>query len=135
MRFLSGGATAALAMVLLLGPAADVRAQESREAEIAAAQAEKAKTLTPYVPSKAESRVKQIEGALFGAPNGLYPYFDSVYSGGGFTLGAGFRQYYGDNTHWDVKGLYSIKSYKLIEFTTDSWDLASGKIDLHARAG
>jgi hypothetical protein len=135
MRFLSGGITAALALVLLIGPAGRVHAQESREAEIAAAQADKAKTVTPYMPSKVESRVKQIEGALFSAPNGLYPYFDSVYSGGGFTLGAGFRQYYGDNTHWDVKGLYSIKSYKLIEFTTDSWDLASGRISLHGRAG
>ncbi|MEO7271705.1 MAG: hypothetical protein ABI211_06825 [Vicinamibacterales bacterium] len=135
MRFLSGGVTAALAMVLLIGPAAVVSAQESREAAIATAQAEKAKTLTPYVPSKAETRVKKLEGVLFSAPRGLYPYFGSVYSGGGLALGAGFRQYYGDNTHWDLKGLYSIKSYKLIEFTTDAWDLASGRINLHARAG
>jgi len=135
MRFHSGRAGAALAVLLLFGTPSAARAQDSREAEIAAAQAEKAKKLMPYVPTKAETRVLKIEKALFSPPTGVYPYFGSVYSGGGLALGAGFRQYYGDNTHWDLKGLYSIKNYKLIELTTDSWNLAAGKIDLHARAG
>src|SRR5690349_11138738 len=135
MRFLSSGAPAALALALLVGQAAAVSAQDSREAEIAAAQAEKAKMLEPYEVSKAERLVKHVEDALISQPDGLYPYLGSVYSGGGFTLGAGFRRYYGDNTHWDLRGLYSIKNYKLIELTTDSWDLASGKVSLHARAG
>src|SRR3954447_16158554 len=117
MRSLSAGARAALAVVLLAGPAAVASAQDSREGEIAAAQAEKAKSLEPYVPTKAEARVRKIESALFGVPDGIYPYFGSVYRGGGFTLGAGFRRYYGDNTHWDLKGLYSIRNYKLIELT------------------
>ena len=34
-------------------------------------------------------------------PNGFYPLFGSVYSGGGFTLGAGYRRFYGDRTHAD----------------------------------
>jgi len=135
MRFLLGGTRAALIVMLLAGQAAVVSAQDSREAEIAAAQAEKAESLAPYTPSKLEMRVHQIQSALVGQPNGIYPYFGSIYRGGGFTLGAGFRRYYGDNTHWDLKGLYSIKNYKLIELTTDSWKLADGKIDLHARAG
>jgi len=135
MRVLSGGVGAALAVVLLLGQPAAVSAQDSRQEEIAAAQAEKAKTLAPYVPSKAEQRILQLQHALFSVPNGLYPYFGSVYRGGGPTAGAGYRQYVGDNTHWDLKGLYSIKNYKLVELTTDSWNLASGRIDLHARTG
>ena len=52
-------------------------------------------------------------------PSGFYPYFGSVYSGGGFTLGAGYRQFTGDRTHWNVAGLYSAKGYKLIEATDD----------------
>jgi hypothetical protein len=68
-------------------------------------------------------------------PNGLYPLFGSVYSGGGFTLGAGYRQFYGDRTHADVKGMYSLKGYKLIEVSSDSWGHADGRLDLHARAG
>ena len=43
-------------------------------------------------------------------PSGFYPFFGSVYSGGGFTLGAGYRRFYGDRTHADVKGLYSLKA-------------------------
>jgi len=68
-------------------------------------------------------------------PSGFYPYFASVYSGGGFTLGAGYRQYYGDRTHWDLKGLYSLKNYKLFELSTDSWNQSNGRFDVHARIG
>ena len=68
-------------------------------------------------------------------PSGLYPFFGSVYSGGGFTLGAGYRQFYGDRTHWDLKGLYSLKNYKLFELSTDSWKHSGGLFDLHARVG
>ena len=49
--------------------------------------------------------------------------------------GAGFRQYYGDRSQWDVKGLYSSKSYKFVEFSTNSWGLAHGKVDFHSRLG
>ena len=56
---------------------------------------------------------------LFDTPNGFYPWFDSVYSGGGFTLGSGYRHYYGDQTSWSARGLFSAKAYKLAEVVTD----------------
>ena len=68
-------------------------------------------------------------------PSGFYPVFASVYSGGGFTLGAGYRQFYGDRTFWDVKGLYSITGYKRVELSTDSLGHAGGRLDLHLRTG
>jgi hypothetical protein len=122
-----------LAASLVLVPTRLVTAQESREATIAAEQAEKAKQLAPRVPSKAERILLEVKGALMGTPNGFYPYLGSVYSGGGFTLGAGYRRFYGDRTHWDLKGLYSVKSYKFVELSTDSWGHANGRIDLHGR--
>ena len=76
MRFLSSGAPAALALVLLVGQAAAVSAQDSREAEIAAAQAEKAKTLEPYqvfhsrALGQAAARTRSIS-----QPDGIYPVF------------------------------------------------------------
>ena len=109
--------------------------ENSRAAAIANEQAEKAKTLQPYVPSAFERKLLWLKREFLEQPSGFYPYFASVYSGGGFTLGAGYRQFYGDRTHADVKGLYSIKGYKLIEFSTDSWGHAAGRVDLHARAG
>ena len=72
--------------------------------------------------------------ALVEQPSGFYPYFDSVYSGGGFTLGAGYRHFTGDRTHWNVAGLYSAKGYKLIEASVMSPGHWSGRLDLRATA-
>jgi hypothetical protein len=126
------GGTALMALVLLGSPA---DAQESRAAEIAAEQARQAAQAKPYEPGGAERWTVALRREFLTEPSGFYPYFASVYSGGGFTLGAGYRQFYGDRTHWDVKGLYSIKSYKLLEFSTDSWGHAAGRLDLHGRLG
>ena len=123
------------ACALVLLSAIPAAAQDTREATIAAEQARKASELKPYVPGAAERWAIALRREFLTQPSGLYPFFASVYSGGGFTLGAGYRQFYGDRTHWDVKGLYSIKGYKLIEFSTDSWGHAADRVDLHARAG
>ena len=119
---------------LLAAPAA-ARAQDSRAAEFAQAQAQKASELKAPVLEGAERWVVALHREFLSEPSGPYPYFASVYSGGGFTLGAGYRRFFGDRTHWDVKGLYSAKSYKLIELSTDSWGHAQGRVDLHGRAG
>lgn len=113
----------------------DASNSTTRAALIVAEQAEKAKHLRPYTPNRIERRVISFRQGLIERPSGLYPLIDSVYAGGGFTLGAGYRQFYGDRTYADVKGLYSIKSYKLVEVSTDSWGHAAGRLDLHARAG
>jgi hypothetical protein len=111
------GRGASLLALLLLAPAlaTTAAAQDTRAGVIAAAQAEKALRLAPYVPNKAEALVSQWTQKLLGGGSGFYPYFDSVYSGGGFTLGAGYRYYVGDRTTWFTQGLYSLSSYKLIE--------------------
>ena len=70
----------------------------------------------------AERFIRKVEHVFISQPSGLYPWFEQRLRGGGFTLGAGYRRYYGDSTHWDLKGLYSIKNYKLIELSTDSWE-------------
>ena len=115
--------------------ASPVQAQETREAEWTAEQVKKAAAAKPYVPSGPERWLSTIKRELLEEPAGLYPYFGSVYSGGGFTLGAGYRTYTGERTHFDLKGMYSFKSYKSIELSTDSWGHAAGRIDVHARAG
>jgi hypothetical protein len=107
---------------------------ETRASLLAAREAEKATRLAPYIPSKAERILLDVKNDLI-TPNGFYPFLESVYSGGGFTLGAGYRRFYADRTHWDIKGLYSIKSYKFLELSTDSWGHEGGRFDLHARVG
>ncbi|HMC77115.1 MAG TPA: hypothetical protein VKH34_08275 [Vicinamibacterales bacterium] len=122
-------------MFLLVALSGFAAAQDSRAAVIGAEQAEKARTLAPYVPNAAERIMVTLQREVLQDPSGMYPLFASVYSGGGFTLGGGYRRFYGDRTHADVKGLYSIKSYKQVELSTDSWGHANGRLDLHARAG
>ncbi len=63
-------------------------------------------------------------------PSGFIPYFDSVYGGGGFTLGAGYRRAFADHSLWIVRGLYSAKQYKLIELDVVSSVASQGARDL-----
>ena len=76
---------------------------------------------------------RSLKRRLFETPNGFYPWFGSVYSGGGFTVGGGYRQYYGDQSSWSACGLLSAKSYKLAELVTDGIGL--GPINLQAIGG
>lgn len=95
-------------------------AQQTRAEAIADAQAEKARQVAPYVPNKAEEIAANMKARLFDTPQGFYPFFDSVYSGGGFTVGAGYRRFVTDQNFVDVRGLFSTKAYKMIEVATSS---------------
>jgi hypothetical protein len=119
----------------LIGTVRPLMAQQTREAQIAAEQTEKAQHLHPYVPTATERVLVQVNRVLTETPTGFYPNLGSVYSGGGFALGAGYRRFYGDRTFWDLKGLFSIKTYKFIELSTVSPGHAQGRVDLSAGAG
>jgi hypothetical protein len=82
-----------MVVVLLVATPALAFAQETREEAIAAAQREKATRLAPRTPHWAEELLLTVRQTIVEAPSGFYPYFDSVYSGGGFTVGAGYRQF------------------------------------------
>ncbi|HEY7447158.1 MAG TPA: hypothetical protein VH702_03360 [Vicinamibacterales bacterium] len=120
---------------LLVSLPRSAAAQDTRAATIAAEQEAKAKVAKPYEPGGAEKLFLSLKQDFMESPNGFYPYFASVYSGGGFTLGAGYRQYYGDRTQWNIRGLYSIKSYKFLEWSTDSVGHGVDRFDWHARVG
>jgi hypothetical protein len=110
-------------------------AQETREAQIAVEQAEKAKHLHPYEPTRAELMFIRLTRGFIETPSGFYPSFGSVYGGGGFTLGVGYRRFYGDRALWNARGLYSVRSYKLVELSTESPGHAKGRLDLFAQTG
>jgi hypothetical protein len=128
-----------VAMVLITlsqaGLSQQAASQDSREGDLAAQQAEKSKRLRPPVPDRAEAFVSKLEGIFLDNPSGFYPYFGSVYHGGGLTLGAGYRKFYGDNTYWDIRGLYSVKNYKLIEGGTESKDYIGKRLSFGSRLG
>jgi hypothetical protein len=123
------------AVILLPGAAPPAQAQESRAGAIEQQQSDKAKDVTPETPSKAEEWFVRIKNDLLVAPSGFYPSFDTVYSGGGFTLGAGYHQYYRDRTFWNVVGNLSIKGYKHVGVGTSSLGLLQNRLDLSLQGG
>ena len=126
---------AAAVVAILVATALAANAQDTRADEIAQAQADKAQHLAEYVPSKGERIASELQDRLLGDPNGWYPWFDSAYSGGGFTLGAGYRSFTGDRTFVDARGLYSLKSYKRFELLTSSPGHLHDHLDLQAIGG
>jgi hypothetical protein len=112
-----------------------VFAQETRAQTIAQQQTEKAASLTPYEPPPAERIFLEVKRKFIDSPNGFYPVLGSIYPGGGLAFGGGYRRYYGDRAFWTVKGLWSVRSYKMEEVSTISPGHAKGRIDLSAQAG
>ena len=95
--------------------AAQVSEPQTRQAAIEQAQAEKAKQLVPFEISKGERLIGRLDRALVGERRGLRPYFDSAYSGGGFTLGAAYTRYLRTYNTIDARGSYTIAGYKKAE--------------------
>jgi hypothetical protein len=106
VTLVSGAATAAFAQT---------SEPDSRQAVVEQAQSEKAGSLHPYVPSRAERLITQLENALVNATTTWHPYFQNAYSGGGFALGAGYMHHVSPYNFVDVRGSYSVSGYKLAE--------------------
>ena len=113
MKFRAG----LLAVVLLLPCARGADAQEitTRTAEIEQAQAEKAATLHPFEPGKAEMYINRAFDIMLGGGLHWHTYFASPYSGGGLVLGAGYITFVSPYNTFDVRGSFTPSGYKLIE--------------------
>jgi outer membrane protein assembly factor BamA len=127
--------TAFFALALTTGPTRAVHAQDTRAEQIAEKQKEKATQATPYQPTQFEKIMTRVEANFVSPPSGIYPALGSVYSGGGFTPGLGYRRFYARRAVWDVVGLYSFKNYKSIQFGTRTPWTGRGKWMLDARTG
>ncbi|HEX2522866.1 MAG TPA: hypothetical protein VHP35_12155, partial [Terriglobia bacterium] len=110
-------------------------APKSRQARIGSRQAEKAKQSQPRPINKAEKWIRMAEGAFFEESTGFAPAMGSIYHGGGMGFGAKYKKYYGDNTFWSVKGLYSILNYKLVEAKTESREHMGKRLSFGSRLG
>ncbi len=108
---------------------------ETRAGILTVQQAQKSKITRAPQPDKAEALIRRFEGIFLEDPSGFYPYFASVYHGGGLTLGTGYRKFYGDNTSWNIQGLYSFANYKLIEAGTESRDHLKKRLSFGTKAG
>ena len=107
----------ALALGLALtGRASIAGAQEpaSREAVIEQQQEEKAAALTPAEPGKAEQYVRRLSNSFLTA-TAFHAFWENAYSGGGFTLGAGYLRYVSPYNTLDVRGSITFIGYKRLE--------------------
>jgi hypothetical protein len=87
----------------------------TRQAAIEQEQAAKVPTLHPYERNKAEALFERFDRIIQGGGLKWHPFFDSAYSGGGFTLGAGYANYVSSYNFIDLRGSYTIKNYKRAE--------------------
>lgn len=117
-----------------LAGAGAARAQESRVAEIAAAQEEKAQRLRAPAASTVEKVLNRLERIRLDPPRVMVT-FDSVYSGGGFTTGARTHHPFKDRASWAATGLISFKAYKLVEAEVRSPGHLSNRLDVAASGG
>ena len=119
---------ATLALVMALAGSAAAQAPPSdepeggqaapagtRQALIEQEQAAKVPNLQPYKPNKVEAYFERFDAVLAGGTPRWHPFFESAYSGGGFTLGAGKITYLGAYNYIDVRGSYTITGYKRAE--------------------
>jgi hypothetical protein len=98
-------------------PAApDDQTQEASRADlIEQAQSQKAAALAPAKRGKAEEYITRAGNAFLGGQIRWHSFFHSAYSGGGFTLGAGYTKFVSPNNTLDTRGSITFTGYKRIE--------------------
>jgi hypothetical protein len=106
-------------VALVVGTPSIVAAQDqepsTRAAVIEQEQAEKGQTLKPYQANAGERWAQKAQDILVGGGLHWHPFFQSAYRGGGFTLGAGYRNYVSSYNLFDVRGSYTLSGYKRFE--------------------
>ena len=93
--------------------AAQAAQPPTRTSLIEQAQAEK--VVQPYEPGGAEKALDYAENYLLSGRLTWHPFFHSAYSGGGFTLGAGYLKRVGAYNSVDMRGSITFSGYKRIE--------------------
>jgi surface antigen Omp85-like protein len=116
-----------------IGLAVPAVAQQTREAERAAAQAEKAKQLHPYEPTELERRIQRIEKMFLNPPR-VYVFIGSVYPGGFLAAGPGYRGRYAESGTFDVHSAWSLRNYKAVDALVKLPAFADGKGGVEVRA-
>jgi len=126
-------------LALLAGTAAPAAAQtpepDTRQAVIEQAQAQKAPKLKPYVPSGGERLATKVEATFMYPTHAWHPFFENAYRGGGFAPGLGYMWHVSPYSYVDIRGSYSIKSYKRAEVEFVSPRLFHGRGELSLLGG
>src|SRR4051794_6443932 len=109
--------TAALLALVVVTHAGTARAQDvtSRAALIEQSEQERSEALTPAQNGKAEAYVARISDAFLSGQMHWHAFWQNAYSGGGFTLGAGYTRYVSAYNLIDVRASFTPSGYKRLE--------------------
>ncbi len=101
----------------MLAVAPSVRAQDatSRASAIEDEEQAKADSLRPAEPGKAEAYVQKISEAFLSGDLHWHAFWTNAYSGGGFTLGAGYTRFVSSYNTIDIRGSITPSGYKRLE--------------------
>src|SRR5215510_3112145 len=88
---------------------------DTRQTIIANAADEKDKSLHPYGVTIAEKAFVIIENRFNHQEVTWHPFLENAYRGGGFAAGVGYMFHPSAYSSLDVRGSYSVRSYKLGE--------------------
>ena len=123
-----------LAIWLLVVPAA-AQTPDSRAADIARQQAEKARALEPYQPNWWEKRLFAIEEAGgFNVPRGFFVTFGDIKQGSSMALGPAYGKTFQNGAIVIAKGAYSIRQFKLAQVFAQAPPLGGGRLTINGRA-
>ena len=128
MTFTPAVSTVVVAVLLTAIPSS---AQDSRAAELAAAQAEKSTQLAPNSATAAEKALEWFEHH-FTDPNTLYLTFGGLYPSGGFAPGLAIRRAFG-HARWNAGVAYSLRGYKLAHSSLNFPELANNRLEIETR--
>jgi Omp85 superfamily domain len=113
---LVGASTLAAALMCAVAPAAAQDPDgETRQAVVETAQAEKVKTLQPYVETSMQRLMTRLQDILENRTVTWHPFFESGAHGGGLPIGVGYVKYVAPFNYVDVRGSYSVYGYKRAE--------------------
>src|SRR5262245_3945479 len=105
----------ALMVSLLAVPAAAQNPEpDTRAGVIEQEQAQKVTELHPFVPGKVERYLNWAETVL-AQGEAWHPFFNNAYSGGGFTVGAGYNKFVSPYNMVDARGSITVTGYKRLE--------------------
>jgi AAA family ATP:ADP antiporter len=122
---------AAGASVAILAAATSASAQDTREAQRAADQADKVTRLREYEPDATERRIMLAE-SLFNTERPIYAFMGGVMSGGGLAVGPGYRTRFADSGRFDAHAAWSVRNYKTIGATLHLPEFANGALTFDA---
>jgi hypothetical protein len=108
------GSLALITSLLAVPAAAQNPEPDTRAGVIEQEQAQKVTELHPFVPGKVEQYLDWA-ATLLGPGEAWHPFFNNAYSGGGFTVGAGYNKYVSPYNTVDVRGSITVTGYKRLE--------------------